>query len=238
MGKLVTDLSQPITKTTKGLIVLPAEHSIITRRRLPVNTMTRRAKTACVQCRQCTDLCPRFLLGHSIEPHKIMRAFKHSGSHEQVVRMALTCSECGACEYACIMGLSPRTANVMLKQELSRLGITPNAPPLIQRPSNMRSERRLPVNRLIARLGLTKYNKSAPLTNECYEISKVRIKLKQHIGTPSRSLVTSGQWVEQGELIAEIPDNSLGANIHASISGFVAAVTDAVTIVSPPKCIN
>ena len=31
------------------------------------------AMASCDQCNFCTELCPRYLLGHPIEPHKNMR---------------------------------------------------------------------------------------------------------------------------------------------------------------------
>ena len=58
MGKLIGDLQQPITKTTKGLIVLPEEHPVIRKRTQSCDKIIRQAKSACIQCRFCTDLCP------------------------------------------------------------------------------------------------------------------------------------------------------------------------------------
>ena len=116
MGKLIGDLQQPITKTTKGLIVLPADHPVIRKRTQSCEKIIRQAKSACIQCRYCTDLCPRFLLGHNLEPHRIMRAIRNVEAAPDVLKMAFTCTECGICEqYACFMGLSPRTVNAMLK---------------------------------------------------------------------------------------------------------------------------
>ncbi|MFZ7101278.1 MAG: 4Fe-4S dicluster domain-containing protein [Peptococcaceae bacterium] len=233
MGKIVRDLDQPITKTTKGLIILPPEHPLIVKREMPLELILRQAKAACIQCRYCTDLCPRFLLGHHLEPHKIMRAVKHLDGQEEPVKMALACSECGVCEqYACIMGLSPRRVNAVLKQELLKNGIRPEGPPLNQEVHLLQGDRQIPVKRLISRLGLTKYDKPAPLAAAGYTIGHVRIKLHQHVGAPCRPLVSIGQKVSKGEMIAEIPEKSLGANIHASISGIITEVSDSIAITS------
>ena len=39
-------------------------------------------------------------------------------------------------------------------------------------------------------------------------------------------MVQTGSQVEKGDLIARIPEGKLGANLHASISGTVIAVSD------------
>lgn len=49
--------------------------------------------------------------------------------------------------------------------------------------------------------------------------------LKQHIGAPSTPVVTTNDVVKRGQLIAVIPENAMGSNIYASISGVVTAVT-------------
>lgn len=233
MGKFVSDLRQPITKTTKGLIVLPNSHRLVRKRLMPLERIIKQAKTACMQCRHCTDLCPRYLLGHRLEPHKIMQAVRYLNVTDEVMKMAFACSECGVCEqYACIMGLSPREVNAFLKRELGRAGVKPNAAPINQARHSMQPGRKIPVKRLISRLGLTVYDRYAPLKLDDHAVSAVQIMLKQHVGAPSQPHVREGQIVRQGELIASISDNALGANIHASIDGIVTAVSDKMIVIN------
>ncbi|KJS86617.1 MAG: NADH dehydrogenase [Peptococcaceae bacterium BICA1-8] len=233
MGKIVEDLSQPITKTTKGLIILPKEHPLIRKRTLSFEKIIKQSKAACIQCRYCTDLCPRFLLGHKLEPHKIMRALNHIEGQEESMKMALACSECGVCEqYACVMGLSPRRINAGIKKELLKNGIKPEGPINNQEKHSLQEHRQIPIKRLISRLGLTKYDKKATLVEMDYSIKHVQIKLHQHVGAPSKPLVQVGQSVKKGDLIAGIPEKSLGANIHASISGVITEVSDSIAITS------
>ncbi|WP_042338981.1 4Fe-4S dicluster domain-containing protein [Desulfosporosinus youngiae] len=233
MGKIIDDLNQPITKTTKGLIVLSINHPLIRKRTLPFETIAKQAQISCIQCRFCTDLCPRYLLGHGIEPHKIMRTIKHRQGQEETLKMALACSECGVCEqYACIMGLSPRAVNSRIKQELAKLGIRPETPPADQTANPMQVHRKVPVKRLVSRLGLKSYDVSAPLSEEEYPVNQVEIKLRQHAGAPSQAIVQIGQQVQKGDLIAVTPDKALGANIHASISGVIKEITDSIIISS------
>ena len=60
----------------------------------------------------------------------------------------------------------------------------------------------------------------------------MRISLRQHIGAPSVPMVQPGGRVERGQLIGAIPDQALGANIHASISGTVTRVTQTEIVIS------
>ena len=86
--------------------------------------------------------------------------------------------------------------------------------------------RRVPMNRLIDKLGLTAYaDYPVPLSEQERYPKEVRIPLKQHIGVPSTPTVREGQKVKQGDLIASVPEGKLGANVHSSISGSVVEVT-------------
>lgn len=233
MGAWRKDFTLPITKTTKGLIVLPQDHPLARRRLMPLERIIRQAKTACMQCRYCTDLCPRFLLGHQLEPHKIMRAVQHLKLGDDVIKMAFACSECGICEqYSCIMGLSPRDVNVFLKRELNKAGAKPNPPPADQAKRSGQEGRKIPVKRLIARLGLGAYDRPAPLSSDEVAPRQAQILLKQHAGAPAQPLVTQGQYVVRGEMIASIPDKALGANVHASMNGVVSAVTSTMIVIN------
>ena len=69
MGRLVSPESV-ITKTTKGLIVVPAGHPLLNSLERPLNVSLRQAAAACMQCSLCSEVCPRGLLGHRIQPHK------------------------------------------------------------------------------------------------------------------------------------------------------------------------
>ncbi|STR44164.1 Cob(III)alamin reductase [Klebsiella michiganensis] len=66
MGGLITSLDSPVTKTTGGLLVLPKSHPLIQRRMQDERTVLSVARTVCEQCRLCTDLCPRHLIGHEL----------------------------------------------------------------------------------------------------------------------------------------------------------------------------
>lgn len=81
MGSLITSLETPVTKTTGGLLVLPGNHPLIQRRRQDERTLLAIARTVCEQCRLCTDLCPRHLIGHELSPHLLVRAVNYRRGH-------------------------------------------------------------------------------------------------------------------------------------------------------------
>jgi Na+-translocating ferredoxin:NAD+ oxidoreductase RnfC subunit len=226
MGKLIDDLSQPVTKTTGGLIVLPADHMLIRRKRQSMESVLRIAKTVCEQCCYCTELCPRHIIGHELPPHLIIRSVNHNRlGAPSVVKSALTCSECGVCEaYACPVGISPMRVNMALKAELRAKSVRYDG---ALGPADPMAENRLiPSLRLVSRLNLGPwYPHYAPLLPDEYEAQQVTLLLKQHAGVPATPVVQTGDWVKRGQLVADIPVGALGARIHASIDGIVTQVT-------------
>ncbi len=66
MGTLTFDLDDVVTKTTGGLIVLPRDHYLMTRKTRPQEEMNHIGKSACDQCSYCTEFCPRYLLGYEV----------------------------------------------------------------------------------------------------------------------------------------------------------------------------
>ena len=221
-----------ITKTSGGVIVLPRGHYLHECAGLSLEVMRKRAATACIQCRYCTDLCPRYLVGHSFETHKVMRAF---GGGEDVAvgaMQAMLCCECGVCElFSCPMRLSPRRINAALKASFGRQGVTYEGVRAVRpQQSALRDYRKIPVPRLAMKLAISGYMDIHPRDGGVLEIERVAIPLKQHIGAPAAAVVKAGDRVQTGQMIGEIPRDALGARVHASISGKVAGVSDSVVI--------
>jgi Na+-translocating ferredoxin:NAD+ oxidoreductase RnfC subunit len=86
--------------------------------------------------------------------------------------------------------------------------------------------KRVPVKRLIARMGLAEFDRPAPFLQAHIVTGRVRLPLRQALGSPSVPVVGEGARIVRGALIAEVPENALGARLHASVSGRVTAVTD------------
>ncbi|MBZ5534612.1 MAG: 4Fe-4S dicluster domain-containing protein [Acidobacteriia bacterium] len=227
MGSLTFDLDDVVTKTTAGLIVLPKEHFLITRKSQPQESMNRIGKSACDQCSYCTEFCPRYLLGYEIVPHKVMRSlsFTLSGS-DQWNQWAELCCGCGLCTlYACPEDLFPKEACDLAKKDMRTAGIK-----FVQkkevRVHPMKESRRVPLLQLRKRLKVEEYEMETPFRKIDYAPSRVRIKLSQHAGKPAHAVVKEAESIRKGALVALVDEPDLGVSIHSSIDGTVRAVTD------------
>ena len=216
-----------VTKTTSGYVVLPGHARLwqkhVTEPRFTVN----QARTACVQCSFCTQMCPRWLLGHPLEPHRIMRRMGGGPDWREhlddpVLRGAGYCCECGVCELiACPMELRPRAVNVMVKRALAEQGLRPIKGEGEIHPREFRVERAIPTAKAAARAGAGPWYKTE--IDRCAEANphEVRIALNSHIGHPALPVVRVGDRVDFGQPIAEPPEGKLGAKYHATIAGAV-----------------
>lgn len=165
-----------------------------------------------------------------------MRAFALNDPDHPLLAQAALCCECGICElYACPMGLSPRLVNAHLRNEFRRRGMkTPEF-----ESEGIHSEdnvRRLPTDRIVMRTGLTEWYANTDFAEcEYHDVKEVTILTRQGVGQPAIPVVKSGDQVRQGELIADLPDNTLGARMHASINGIVRNVTDNAICIQAEK---
>jgi Na+-translocating ferredoxin:NAD+ oxidoreductase RnfC subunit len=237
MGRVAEALDEPVTKTVSGLLVLPRDNVVVRYMTRSQASWVRRGMSTCDQCRDCTDLCPRYLLGHNLQPHEVMRAINYGLERPaDKVTAAVLCCECRLCEaYACPLELSPMAYYVAVKRELQVQGWANEVHKRTDlKPHPTREYRLVPSKRLIARLGLSEWEHQAcPLDEANYRPARVSIPLRQHIGAPAKPVVAVGDRMAVGDLIAEIPEGKLGANVHASIAGRVAHVSDvAIDIVS------
>jgi Na+-translocating ferredoxin:NAD+ oxidoreductase RnfC subunit len=226
MGSFCENLDAPVTKTCAGLIVLPAEHYLVARRRRSEPQMSRIGKSACDQCSYCTEFCPRYLLGYEVMPHKVMRSlgFTASGS-EMWNQWAQLCCSCGLCTlYACPEDLYPREACDRGKVDQRAAGVKfeQKRPPEVH---PMKEARRVPLAMLRRRLKLEEYEMDAPFEDVSFAPARVRIRLKQHAGQPAQAAVARGDRVEKGAVIGRVEASALGANIHASVAGAVESVS-------------
>ncbi|MFC1692664.1 SLBB domain-containing protein [Candidatus Latescibacterota bacterium] len=236
---VISSIDDTITKTIGGVVVLPSDHDVIRLKRQPFRVTKYLAKMCCT-CQECTILCPRNALGHPISPAKIMsyswhideiiRQIEHRELDpftEQMVFESLLCCQCGLCEqYACIFGLSPNKVYALVSDAIQRSGLKFDFLKLPQHEGNMFEFRKLPALTLSRKLGLAKYLVHTEFEDfGAYMPGTVKIPLLQHIGAPAVPVVKSNDMVKTGDLIGDIPEDKLGARVHASIDGVVTEVT-------------
>ena len=231
MGTLTFDLDDVLTKTTGGLIVLPRDHYLITRRTRPLVEMSRIGKSACDQCSYCTEFCPRYLLGYEVQPHKVMRSLGFTMTGGDIWNQwAELCCACGLCTlYACPEDLYPKEACDQGKQDRRAAGLKfVQTRPVEVHP--MKEYRRVPLSQLRRRLQIEEYEQAAPFQEVECRPALVRIKMLQHTGEPAVPAVQEGGKVKRGQVVGRVEDAKLGAHVHASIDGKVRKVT--------PECVE
>ena len=237
MGRIVDDLTQPVTKTTAGLLVFPSDHVLIDKYRIKASEerVNRIGKAACDQCTICTELCPRYLLGHPVQPHKAMRSlvFHNAAAGKKDIQAhTLYCCQCNLCTFvSCPEGLYPsqvcinhRAAaiaeNVHYTGELSAQG------------HPLAGYRKTPSKRLKRMLRLDMFVDSGELNAHRFTPPSLRLLLRQHIGAAATPLVAVGEMVEQGQKIATVGE-ALGCEIHAPLNGLISVVDDTGITVVP-----
>ena len=231
MGTLETDLTLPVTKTCAGLIVLPVNHRLIQRKSLPMTAMHRIGKSACDQCSFCTEFCPRYLLGYDVQPHKVMRSLSFTATGEDIWNQsAQLCCSCGLCTlYSCPEDLYPKEACDKAKTDLRAKEIKWVGDHDI-RIHPMYNGRHVPLKKLIDKLGIDEYDVPAHFVEKIFSPDQIRLPLLQHLGSPAKAIVSVGQRVKAGEVVADIPEGKLGARIHSSIDGRVKSINGEIVI--------
>jgi cobalamin reductase len=227
MGTHTDNLDAPVTKTSTGVVILPRTHHVIERKLKPNKVQARIGKSACDQCRYCTEFCPRYLLGYAVEPHQVMRtlAFTETGS-DYFNQWAAMCCSCGLCTlYSCPEELFPKEAcddskAVMRAQQIKWTG------PMNPKPHPMLDGRRLPIRTLAKKLHILEYDLPAPLLRQHISPDRLVLPLKQSAGTPCIARVNAGDRVSEGQIIGEPAPNALGAILHAPMAGTVREISD------------
>lgn len=225
MGRLASQYDV-VTKTTNAIIVLPAEHTVVMNKKRNGKINLRRTMSVCCQCHTCTDLCSRHVLGYPVEPHMVMRVLSNGGRGDASSIMgSMFCSGCGLCEsYSCPQGLSPKALIDEIKAQARNNGVLPVKGIKALEHTDHEQYRKVSVQRLTSRLGLTRYDVKAPIC-DIKDPKTVKIPFSQHIGVPSSAEVKIGDTVKKGDIIARASEKGLGVNIHASIDGKVTDIT-------------
>ncbi|HXD01026.1 MAG TPA: 4Fe-4S dicluster domain-containing protein [Verrucomicrobiae bacterium] len=235
MGQHTDDLDAPVTKTSTGVVILPRSHHVIERKLKPNKVQAKIGKSACDQCRYCTEYCPRFLLGYAVEPHQVMRTLAFTGTGAEVYNQwAAMCCSCGLCTlYACPEELYPKEACDDAKTEMRKAQIKWTGP-MNPKPHPMGDGRRVPIKTLTKKLHVQDYDLPAPLLTDTISPNRLILPLKQSAGTACLAKVNRGDRVSAGQIIGEPAPQALGAILHAPMAGIVREVTAEQIILEKP----
>jgi Na+-translocating ferredoxin:NAD+ oxidoreductase RnfC subunit len=218
MGELVS-ADFAIRKTTSGVLVLPAHNPAVEERLQSLDRAARVSVSVCDQCFTCTELCPRYLLGHDIQPHLLMRRAPQvlerpaDGDH-----IAWYCCECGVCSLiACPLRITPRRLIAAMKQRLAPAAKR-GKPDYACHPDFHRKG--LPMGYVMARLDLKRYDVENIFLGPATGVERVRIHLGEFGDTFAEATVTPGQRVLAGEAIAQ----GRHTPVHASTGGVIGSI--------------
>lgn len=225
MGRLMESWDEVVTRTTGALLCFPPDHPLPRRYQADGRQRDIIGKSACDQCSFCTELCPRYLLGHPVEPHLAMRGLGFHLAGDAMVLGSQFCCECNLCSlYSCPEDLFPKDACADNKHRMRAEGVQhPDTGSVTAKVHSMQEFRHVPVSSLMKKLGLLEFTNVGPLVDVEWGGDAVRLPLTQHVGQPAIPQVEVGQRVEVGDEIARAPEG-LGVPIHASIRGTVAGV--------------
>ena len=230
MGKVINPSTYCVTKTTKGILILPDNVEAVRTKKMNAKMAVVRAETACCQCTRCTDMCPRHLLGYPLEPHKMVRtAMGVAEIIPEMVISATLCCGCGICEsLACNQGISPKAVIESYKGVLAKNGLRFNK----NGDYSVREERdyrMVPSKKWMSVLGIAKFDREASFGGNINDYKRVEISLTNHIGKPSVVAVSDGDIVAVGDVIAKAAEG-LSVPQHASISGTVTVSNGKIII--------
>ena len=160
-----------------------------------------------------------------------MSAVSFTDNKAHLIAGTLSCCECNLCSlYACPENLDPKNVCVAAKPAARDLKLFWSGDPGSVEPHPLNRERRAPMRRLMTKLGLNDFQNVGPLEDRPLAPARVTIPLKQHAGAPAVPVVSTGDRVRVGDLLARPAEGALGARIHASIEGVIQSVGSAVEI--------
>lgn len=214
-----------VQKTTSGILVLPPDNPAVRERNSSLTREARVSKSVCDQCFTCTELCPRYLLGHDIQPHLLMRraetVLERPGEADHI---AWYCCECGVCSLiACPVRITPRRLIAGMKRRMPPPHKKPK-PECTPHPDYDRKG--LPMAYVLKRLALEAYNVKNCFLGPLPEPERVWVCRDEFGGGQAAPLVQTGQRVIPGEPVAE----GKHTRHHAPIGGRVTAVDAAIEI--------
>lgn len=211
---------QPETGT---IAVLQSEHVLVRRRAGSLERDLRRAQSACNGCARCTELCPSVQQGSALQPHRVMRALQLDLSTSLSIFAATAdCKACNLCTlYACTEELAPGR---IIAEIRARQGDRSGSVDMLR--SKGKTGSRVPLGRLVKRLGLAGLDHLAPLDPLPFQTKRIELSLSsQHHAT-----VRPGDFVSFGQVVARPTHEHKGVPLHTGLAGVVKSLGTTIVI--------
>ena len=218
-----------VSKTTGAIVFLEEGNPAVREKIDSFQSVTRFSKAACCQCTECTVLCPRYNLGHEIEPHMIMRTLNYGlDAKSSVAQAAYLCCQCGVCSlFACPFGLSPKRVYADFRSKLTEY----NIPPLEHVIDPFNNAKKLPTKRLKARLNLLDIDVKPEFIGTLPYSGPFKVSTKQHIGANASPTVRIGDPVNAGQVLSNVQPDKLGTPVHSPVDGVVKEITEEFIVI-------
>jgi Na+-translocating ferredoxin:NAD+ oxidoreductase RnfC subunit len=226
-GPLAGPAAEPgaaVDQHTRALLLLPLDHLLVVGQTTPRTDARRRAASACVGCRVCTDCCPVYLEGAQLQPHQLSRtlALPAAGPPSAGLLAALQCRGCRLCDIVCPSQVAPAALVELARRRLEQQGIAlaPTPGSATPRLHPERAGRRLTLARLSERLGLASHALPA-LPARPMLPAEIHLPLTSPGGLPRIPVVEPGQRVAPGTALTR---GEATASLRATMSGRVLSI--------------
>ncbi|MCK5879889.1 MAG: hypothetical protein KAH24_08915, partial [Holophagae bacterium] len=145
-----------------------------------------------------------------------------------VAQAAYLCCQCGVCSlFACPFGLSPKRVYADFRARLQDYTISPREH--VIDPFN--DAKKLPSNRLKARLNLLDIDVKAEFIGPLTYSGPLKIHIKQHIGAHATPTVKTGDQVTAGQILSNVNQEDLGTPVHSPVRGVVKEITEEFIVI-------
>jgi len=221
--------SAPIDYDCNGIIILPPFHPRVIEDTTPIPDEIRRLLSACTHCQTCSMGCPVHLNDSTPAPSQVIQHLSFQNLSSLLVtpspstidpslHQIAACQSCRLCSLRCPSQLKPDRIIAWIKENHSS---TPIQPSMLSTPYNMLEYPRARTSWLSNRLGINTY--SVPAPSIIHSIMPEVLRLSTQVPFPCSPVVTPGDRVKYGDLLALPLQPDQGTPLRSPVPGIILA---------------